>query len=92
MPGFFDIIFGQSEPEPEAPKPKKVKKVKKAKKSEEDPRVIESLRAEVKVLRAAAKTPKPEPEPEPEVDESRRDPRGYQMGVKEDSDGEDESD
>jgi len=88
MPGFFDIIFGQPEPEPEAPKPKKVKK---AKKSEEDPGVIESLRAEVKVLREAAKAPEPEPQTEPEVEESRRDPRGYQMDVKEDSDGEDES-
>ena len=47
MPGFFDIIFGQPEPEPEVPKPKKVKKVKKAKKSEEDPNAVESLRAEV---------------------------------------------
>ena len=71
MPGFFDIIFGQPEPEPEVPKPKKVKKVKKAKKSEEDPNAVESLRAEVKVLREAAKASEAEPEPEPEVKETK---------------------
>ena len=34
MPGFFDIIFRASKPEPEAPQPKKTKKAKKAKKVE----------------------------------------------------------
>ena len=89
MPGFFDIIFGQPEPEPEAPKPKKVKKAKKAKQpKDEGPTLIEKLEAEIGELREMVT----KPEPEPEVDESMRDPRGYQMGVKEDSDGEDESD
>ena len=97
MPGFFDIIFGQPEPEPEAPKPKKAKKVKKAKQSkDEGPTLIEKLEAEIGELREmvtpSESEPEPEPEPEPEVEESRRDPRGYQMDVKEDSDGEDESD
>ena len=90
MPGFFDIIFGQPEPEPEAPKPKKVKKAKKAKQAKhEGPTLIEKLEAEIVELREMVT--KPEPETEPEVEESRRDPRGYQMDVKEDSDGEDES-
>ena len=34
MPGFFDVFFGQSEPEPEPTKPKKAKKDKKVKKVE----------------------------------------------------------
>ena len=78
MPGFFDIIFRASKSEPEAPKPKKAKKtniIKKAKKSEEDSGVIESLRAEVKVLRKMVTPPESESEPEivteePDDDES----------------------
>ena len=75
MPGFFDIIFGQPEPEPEAPKPKKVKKAKKAKKDNSE---IDQLRAEIKSLKnsmpihtshRAVKKSKPEPEPEVEDEE-----------------------
>ena len=74
MPGFFDIIFGQSEPEPEAPKPKKVKK---AKKPLRDP--VKSLKAENKRLRTERDSllvskPEPEPEPEPEVEDEEPEP------------------
>ena len=34
MPGFFDVFFRPSEPEPEPPKPKKAKKAKKVEKPE----------------------------------------------------------
>ena len=33
MPGFFDVFFRPTEPEPEPPKPKKAKKAKKVKKA-----------------------------------------------------------
>ena len=73
MPGFFDIIFGQPEPEPEAPKPKKVKKAKKAKQSkDEGPTLIEKLEAEIVELREMVT--KPEPEPEPEVEDEEPEP------------------
>ena len=68
MPGFFDIIFGQPEPEPEAPKPKKVKKAKKARNTpmKKEESVIDSLRAEIAEVRGMVTKPDPEPEPEPE--------------------------
>ena len=73
MPGFFGIIFGQPEPEPEAPKPKKVKKAKKAKQSKhEGPTLIEKLEAEIVELREMVT--KPEPEPEPEVEDEEPEP------------------
>ena len=93
MPGFFDLFFRPAEPEPEAPKPKKAKKAKKAKKVKgEGPTLIEKLEAEIVELREMVTVAEPEPEPEPEVDESKRDPRGYEIIVKEGSDGENESD
>ena len=77
MPGFFDLIFRASKPEPEAPKPKKVKKAKKSNKlfMKKEDSVIDSLRAEVSELRAMVTPPEPEPEPEivteePDDDES----------------------
>ena len=81
MPGFFDIIFGQPEPEPEAPKPKKVKKAKKAKKEKKSEKPIDDfihpmkrentrLKAELDALR----NPEPEPEPEPEVEDEEPEP------------------
>jgi len=78
MPGFFDIIFGQPEPEPEAPKPKKAKKTKKAKKAkqpkDEGPTLIEKLEAEIVELREMVTKPEPEPEPEPEVEDEEPEP------------------
>ena len=75
MPGFFDIIFGQPEPEPEAPKPKKVKKAKKAKQpKDEGPTLIEKLEAEIVELREMVTKPEPEPEPEPEVEDEEPEP------------------
>ena len=81
MPGFFDIIFGQPEPEPEAPKPKKVKKAKKVEKPK-DSTEMDALRSEVKSLksmmplftRRANEKPEPEPEPEPEVEDEEPEP------------------
>ena len=77
MPGFFDVFFRptQPEPEPEAPKPKKVKKAKKTKNTKEDTSLVDSLRSEVTVLRQMIRHSEPEPEPvveaeEPEDDES----------------------
>ena len=78
MPGFFDVFFRPTEPEPEAPKPKKVKKAKKAKKVERATddfvhplkRENARLKSELESLR----NPEPEPEfeafEEPEDDES----------------------
>ena len=69
MPGFFDLFFRPTEPEPDLPKPKKVKKAKKAKKAKkpkEDTSLVDSLRAEIVELREMVTTPEPEPEPEPE--------------------------
>ena len=81
MPGFFDIIFGQPEPEPEAPKSKKTKKAKKAKKARKTPMkkedtVIDSLRAEIAEVRGMVTMPEPEPEPEtePEVEDEEPEP------------------
>jgi len=77
MPGFFDLIFRASKPEPEAPKPKKVKKAKKSNKRfmKKEDSVIDSLRAEISELREMVTPPEPEPEPEivteePDDDES----------------------
>ena len=72
MPGFFDVFFRPTEPEPEAPKPKKVKKAKKAKKIERATddfvhplkRENARLKSELESLR----NPEPEPEPEPVVE------------------------
>jgi hypothetical protein len=58
MPGFFDVFFGQPEPEP--PKPKKAK--------DEGSTLIEKLEAEIVELREMVTTPEPEPEPEPVVE------------------------
>ena len=79
MPGFFDLIFRASKPEPEAPKPKKVKKAKKAKQpKDEGPTLIEKLEAEIVELREmvtkAESEPEPEPEPEPEVEDEEPEP------------------
>ena len=75
MPGFFDLIFRASKPEPEAPKPKKVKKAKKSNKRfmKKEDSVIDSLRSEVSELRAMVTPPEHEPEivtEEPDDDES----------------------
>ena len=76
MPGFFDIIFRASKPEPKAPQPKKAKKAKKAKKpKDEGPTLVERLEAEIAELREMVTPTEPEPEPEivteePEDDES----------------------
>ena len=76
MPGFFDIIFRASKPEPKAPQPKKVKKTKTVKKTEkpkEDTNLVNSLRAEMTELREMILITEPEPEivtEEPDDDES----------------------
>ena len=80
MPGFFDIIFGQSEPEPEAPKPKKAKKAKKVEKPDKGEKTkpfvhpLKSENARLKSELESLRNPEPEPEPvveaeEPEDDE-----------------------
>jgi len=74
MPGFFDIIFGQPEPEPEAPKPKKVKKAKKAKKVEKPDKgekakpFVHPLKTENARLKAELESLR---QPEPEVKETK---------------------
>ena len=71
MPGFFDIIFRKSEPEP--PKPKKAKKAKKAKqtkkpdKSEKAKPFVHPLKTENARLKAEIESLRP-PEPESDVD------------------------
>ena len=80
MPGFFDIIFRASKPEPKAPKPKKAKKaktVKKTKKPDKGEKAktfvhplkskVASLEAELKSLRQPQRAIKTE---EPDDDES----------------------
>ena len=79
MSGFFDIIFGQSEPEP--PKPKKAKKDKKVKKVEKVEKVEKAKKTEksertpnpfmgmikgmqTRIDELEARTSEPEPEPE----------------------------
>ena len=74
MPGFFDIIFRASKPEPKAPQPKKAKKAKKTNNPKRDSE--KALKAENKRLRKerdSLLTSVPEPEivtEEPEDDES----------------------
>ena len=80
MPGFFDIIFRASKPEPKAPQPKKTKKtktVKKTKKPDKGEKAktfvhplkskVASLEAELQSLRQPRRGIKTE---EPDDDES----------------------
>jgi len=82
MPGFFDVFFGQSEPEPEPTKSKKAKKdkkdkkvkkaekVKKTEKPERTPNpfmgMINGMQTRIDELEARIPEPEPEPEPDPE--------------------------
>ena len=80
MPGFFDIIFRASKPEPKAPQPKKTKKAKKAKKVEKPDKgekakpFVHPLKSKVASLEAELKSLRqPQPEivtEEPDDDES----------------------
>ena len=71
MPGFFDVFFGQSEPEPEPAKPKKAKKAKKVKQAKKTERgespfmgMITGMQTRIDELEA--RIPEPEPDPDPE--------------------------
>ena len=68
MPGFFDIIFGQPEPEPEAPKPKKAKKGEKPDKGEKAKPFVHPLKTENARLKAELESLR---QPEPEVKETK---------------------
>ena len=73
MPGFFDVFFGQPEPEP--PKPKKVKKDKKVKKAEKVKKTEKPERTpnpfmgmikgmQTRIDELEARIPEPQSEPE----------------------------
>ena len=80
MPGFFDIIFRASKPEPKAPQPKKakkaktVKKTKKPDKGEKAKPFVHPLKSKVASLEAELQSLRqPQPEivtEEPDDDES----------------------
>lgn len=71
MPGFFDVFFGQPEPEPAPVKPKKAKKAKKVKQAKKTERgespfmgMITGMQTRIDELEA--RIPEPEPDPDPE--------------------------
>ena len=77
MPGFFDVFFRPTEPEPEPPKPKKAKKAKKVEKPQKGEKTkpfVHPLKSENTRLKSELellRNPEPVVEAEePEDDES----------------------